>query len=70
MQLQNEGFCILENVADQALLERTRDCVKQAIASLDADQLTRNVSPGTLIDSGPHPELAGIVGNPERPQGA
>ena len=63
-QLQNEGYCILENVADEALLERTRACVKQAIATLDDDQLTRNVSPGTLIDSGPHPELAGIVGNP------
>ena len=63
-QLQDEGYCILENVADEALLERTRDCVNHAIATLDVDQLTRNVSPGTLIDSGPHPELAGIVGNP------
>lgn len=63
-QLQDEGYCILENVVDKALLRRTRACVDHAIASLDADQLTRNVSPGTLIDSGPHPGLAGIVGNP------
>ena len=63
-QLQNEGYCILENVADEALLERTRACVEHAIGTLDADLLARNPSPGTLIDSGPLPELAGIVGNP------
>ena len=63
-QLQTEGYCILENIADEALLDRTRACVEQAVATQDAERLAHTRAPGTLIDSGPHPELAGIVGNP------
>ena len=63
-QLQTEGYCILENIAVEALLDRTRACVEQAVATQDAERLAHTRAPGTLIDSGPHPELAGIVGNP------
>ena len=32
-QLQIEGYCVLENIADNALLERTRACAEQAVAT-------------------------------------
>ena len=63
-QLQREGYCVLENIADTALLERTRACVEKAVATQDPERLARTRSPGTLINSNAHPELAGIVGNP------
>ncbi len=63
-QFQREGYCVLENIASEAILERTRACVRKAVATQDLEKLARARSPGTLIDSGPYPELAGIIGNP------
>jgi len=63
-QLQHEGYCILENVALDALIERTRACVEKAVATQDPERLARTRAPGTLIDSDAYPELAGIIGNP------
>ena len=63
-QLQRDGFCILENMADTARLDRTRACVEQAIADQDAERFAGWRAPGTLIDSNNYPELAGLIGNP------
>ena len=63
-QFQREGYCVLENIASEAILERTRACVRKAVATQDLEKLARARSPGTLIDSGPYPEFAGIIGNP------
>ena len=63
-QLQREGYCVLEELANEALLRRTRGCVEQAVATQDIERLARTRSPGTLIDSNAYPELAGIIGNP------
>ena len=63
-QLQHKGYCILENVAHDALLERTRACVEQAIATQDSEKLAGVCSPGTLIAAEHHPGLAGLIGNP------
>ncbi|MEM7027965.1 MAG: phytanoyl-CoA dioxygenase family protein [Chloroflexota bacterium] len=63
-QMQEEGYCVLENVADEALLDRTRNCVEAAIAEQDPEKFTNWVAPGTLIDSYNYPGLSGIVGNP------
>ena len=62
--LQREGYCILENMAGEALLNRTRDCVNKAVAEQDSDKLARTISSGTLISSVKYPELSGIIGNP------
>lgn len=63
-QFQREGYCVLKEMADDALLQRTRECVERAVATQDIERLTRTRSPGTLIDSDAHPELAGIIGTP------
>ena len=64
-QLQQDGFCVVPEMAGAALLDRTRRCVRRAVAAQDAERLARNRSPGTLIDSGDYPELADLVGNPK-----
>ena len=63
-QFQREGYCVLEKMADEALLRRTRECVERAVGMQDVERLARTRSPGTLIDSNVYPELAGIIGNP------
>ena len=63
-QLQREGYCVLDNLADDVLLDRTRACVEQAIADQAPERFARWRAPGTLIDSNRYPELAGIIGNP------
>ena len=63
-QLQQAGYCILENMADEALLNRTRDCVEAAITAQDPARFSNWRAPGTLIDSFEHPGLAGLIGNP------
>lgn len=63
-QLQQDGFCVIPQVVDDAVLARTRRCARRAVAEQDAETLARTRSPGTLIDSGPYPELADLIGNP------
>ena len=63
-ELKQNGFCIIENVADEWLLDRTRACVDKALAEVDPDRLQRTKSPGSLIDSNDYPELADLIGNP------
>ena len=63
-QLQRDGFCVIPDIVDEAVLERTQRCVERAVAAQDAERLALTRSPGTLIDSDGYPELADIVGNP------
>ena len=63
-ELKQNGFCIIENVADEWLLDRTRACVDKALAEVDPDRLQKTKSPGSLIDSNNYPELADLIGNP------
>ena len=63
-QLQDEGFCIVPDMAPPALIEHTQACVERAVATQDAERLARTRSPGTLIDSDGYPELADLIGNP------
>ena len=63
-ELKQNGFCIIENVADERLLDRTRACVDKALAEVDPDRLQKTKSPGSLIDSNDYPELADLIGNP------
>ena len=64
-QLQKDGFCILENAADEYLLDKTRECVKSSFSDINEDHLERQRSPGTLIDSGNYPQLADLLDNPK-----
>ena len=63
-QLRRDGFCVVPDVVDEAVLERTRQCAQRAVAAQDAERLAMTRSPGTLIDSDRYPELADIIGNP------
>ena len=63
-QLQDEGFCVVPDMAPPALIEHTQACVERAVATQDAERLARTRSPGTLIDSDGYPELADLIGNP------
>ena len=64
-QLQRDGFCVIPDVAGEAVLDLTRRCVERAVAAQNAERLALNRSPGTLIDSDHYPELADIIGNPK-----
>ncbi|MEM7538356.1 MAG: phytanoyl-CoA dioxygenase family protein [Chloroflexota bacterium] len=63
-QFQEEGFCVIADIADEWMLNKTRDCVNRALASVTAEQRARTKAPGSLIDSDNHPDLANLIGNP------
>ena len=63
-QLREEGFCVIPNMADEALLNKTRACVKKALAEYDAEWRENTKAPGSLIDSNHYPELADLIANP------
>ncbi|MCY4064072.1 MAG: phytanoyl-CoA dioxygenase family protein [Chloroflexi bacterium] len=63
-QLREDGFCVIPDVADEALLNKTRACVENALAEYDQQHRENTKAPGSLIDSNFHPELADLVGNP------
>ena len=55
-QLQEQGFCIVPDMAPPSLIEHTRACAERAIATQDEERLARTRSPGTLIDSDGYPD--------------
>lgn len=63
-QLLNDGFCVLEDMANESLLERTRTCAQDAILAQDPEKFAGWRAPGTLIDSNHFPALASLIGNP------
>ena len=63
-QLERDGYCILEQMANNELLEKTRSCSSAAVAAQDKDRLERYKAPGSLINSGSEPGLADLIGNP------
>ena len=63
-QLREDGFCVIPNMADEALLNATRACVEKALAEYDAEHRASSKAPGSLIDSNHYPELAELIGNP------
>ncbi len=63
-QLQRDGYCVLEGMADERLLNITRACADEALAALDDDYRAKTRAPGSLIDSYLHPGLADLIGNP------
>lgn len=63
-QLREDGFCVVPNMADEALLSKTRACVEKALAEYDEELREKTRAPGSLIDSNFYPELADLIGNP------
>ena len=64
-QLKRDGYCIIENMADERLLPtKTRRCVDKALTTLDAERQANAKAPGSLINSYAYPELADLIGNP------
>ena len=63
-QLKRDGFCIIEEMADEWLLNRTRACVDKALAEVDPERLAKTKAAGSLIDSYNYPDLADLIGNP------
>ena len=66
-QLKNEGYCLIDRMADDRLLNKTRACVDKALAAVDAERRASTRAPGSLLDSYKYPELADLIGNPPRP---
>ncbi len=50
-QLREDGFCVIPDMADEALLRKTRACVEKALAEYDAEGREKAKAPGSLIDS-------------------
>ncbi len=63
-QLKQDGYCIIEDMASEELLEKTRACVDKALAEIDPERLAKARAPGSLINSDNYPELADLIGNP------
>ncbi|MCY3780923.1 MAG: hypothetical protein OXG78_11485 [Chloroflexi bacterium] len=63
-QLREGGFCVIPNMADEALLNKTRAFVEKALSEYDVERRENTNAPGSLIDSSFYPELADLVGNP------
>lgn len=63
-QFLHEGYCVIEKMADEWLLDKTRACADKALAEVDAEKLANARVPGSLIDSNNYPELADLIGNP------
>lgn len=63
-QLQRDGYCILENVASNELLDKIRLCSSEAVGGQGQERLERHKSPGSLINSGSEPCLADLIANP------
>ena len=63
-QLRDDGFCVIPDMADEALLQATRACVQKALAEYDDERRENTKAPGSLIDSNHYPELADLIGNP------
>jgi len=63
-QLREDGFCVIANMADENLLNKTRACVEKALAEYDQEHRENTKAPGSLIDSNFYPELADLIGNP------
>ena len=63
-QLREDGFCVIPDMADEALLNKTRACVEKALAEYDEEWRENTKAPGSLIDSNFYPELADLIGNP------
>ena len=63
-QLKRDGYCVLEDMADAVLLDKTRACVDEALSAVDEEARARTRSPGSLIDSNEWPDLGDLIGNP------
>ena len=63
-QLREDGFCVIPDMADEALLNKTRACVEKALSNYDEETRENTKAPGSLIDSNFYPELADLIGNP------
>lgn len=62
-QLKRDGYCVLEKMADDTLLEKIRTISSTAVAAQDKERLKRHKAPGSLINSGSEPGLADLIGN-------
>lgn len=63
-QLIENGFCILNDILDSDVINRTREISMNSVLGLSGEQLADAKAAGSLINSDDEPGLAECVGNP------
>ncbi|MEM7444304.1 MAG: phytanoyl-CoA dioxygenase family protein [Pseudomonadota bacterium] len=62
--LEDQGYCVIEQVIDAAAMEDARAISARALAEVSADHRARNRSQGSLINMVDYPDYARIIGDP------
>jgi len=63
-QLDRDGFCLLEGIIDETMLERLRRVTDRAIARQEAAHFERNRAQGSLIRVTEEPYMARLIAYP------
>jgi len=63
-ELDRDGFCLLEGIIEDAMLERLRQVTDSVIARQEAAHFERNRAQGSLIRATEHPFMARLVAYP------
>ena len=63
-QLDQDGFCLLENIIDERMLERLRAVTDEVLARTDAAHFEEKRSQGSVIPVFDHPGMAELVAHP------
>ncbi len=63
-QLDQDGFCLLENIIDERMLERLRAVTDEVLARTDAAHFEEKRSQGSVIPVFDHPGMAELIALP------
>jgi len=63
-QLDEDGFCLLENIIDEPMLERMRQVTDEVLAHTDAAHFDAKRSQGSVIPVFGHPDMAELIAYP------
>ena len=64
LQLETQGFCVVEGLLEQALIDRLRRQSETILSHLPKEHRERNRSQGSLVPMADHPDFAEIIGHP------
>ena len=63
-QLDQDGYCLLENIIDARMLERLREVTDEVLARTDATHFEEKRSQGSVIPVFEHPAMAELIAHP------
>lgn len=64
LQLKNDGYCVIEQILDDAIMDDARAVSAAALAEVSSDHRARNRSQGSLINMADYPGYGRLIGHP------